>query len=98
MKHTSGEWEVRGNGIFPKGSSSNIAVVSKKDFTLLPNGIHGKDEEMGANAKLIAAAPDLLNALISIQKAYREAVKLHDPNTHDAVSVIAHNAIAKATQ
>ena len=93
MKHTSGEWEVRGNGIFPKGSSSNIAVVSKKDFTLLPNGIHGKDEEMGANAKLIAAAPDLLLAL---QECVKE-LRFH--NWHNSTTCYAaESAIKKATE
>ena len=49
-----------------------------------------------AEADLIAAAPALLAALKKLLPAYRNAVKLHDPNHHDALTVDAHNAIVAA--
>lgn len=48
-------------------------------------------------AILLDQRDDLLEALKRILPAYREAVKLYDPNTDDAFTVAAHNAIAKAT-
>jgi len=55
--HTPGEWEIRDNDYFPNqktietdGSSRVIAVIDKSD-----------DEDL-ANARLIAAAPELLAA------------------------------------
>ena len=46
-------------------------------------------------AEWLDVALDLLQALESLLGAYRLAVKLYDPNTDDALTVIAHNAIAK---
>jgi len=60
LKHTQGNWEVskHGNndsfGIYAEGNGNDIAIVK------------GGNEEGGeseANAKLIAAAPDLLKTL-----------------------------------
>jgi len=53
MKHTQGEWEQYGNGVFKKDKSDNIAVIT----------LTGDKDETLANAKLIAAAPELLERL-----------------------------------
>ena len=64
-KFTQGEWNIskHGNndsfGIYAEGNGNDIAIVK------------GGNEEGGeaeANAKLIAAAPELLEALIETQK------------------------------
>lgn len=49
-----------------------------------------------AEADLIAAAPALLAALEKLLPAYRNAVKLYDPNHDDALTFDAHNAICRA--
>ena len=66
--HTPGEWEIRDNDYFPNqktietdGSSRVIAVIDKSD------------EEDLANARLIAAAPELLAALMVLVDHAREA-------------------------
>jgi hypothetical protein len=61
-KRTPGPWVVYGNRIFPKGKSSNIATASIMNFELNHDGTQRPCKEMEANAKLIAAAPDLLAA------------------------------------
>ena len=45
---------------------------------------------------LQAERDELLEALRNLLAAYRAAVKLHDPNTDDAYTSEAHNAIAHA--
>lgn len=80
-KHTHGNWEIieKKNGMFSKkmqiaiknfhpypdkktGSSDLIICDIRKSY------LKGYDERPEANAKLIAAAPDLLNALIELKK------------------------------
>lgn len=60
-KHTKGEWEVNGNGVFPRGRSNNICTVSRQVYDLNSNGTFKSDEESFANAQLIASAPELLD-------------------------------------
>ena len=86
LKHTKGEWEVDGNGIFPKGLSSNIAIVQSRVT----------NEESEANAKLIAAAPELLEALMSTRMLN---LHLYEEGTigHRVYTEI-NNAINKATK
>lgn len=61
FKGTKGEWMVNENAIIC--NKINIAVILLKNFALNADGTMSKDKEMEANAKLIAAAPDLLEAL-----------------------------------
>lgn len=66
-KFTPGPWKVRENGGFMQ------AVEAKKDWLVYKCG---KDYmgrvELEANARLIAAAPDLLQALVNLVSAYSE--------------------------
>lgn len=91
MKHTKGEWDVskHGNndsfGVYAEGQGNDIAIVK------------GGNEEGGegeANARLIAAAPELLEALIL---AYSFMVT--DPQ-HQGRNILhtIQEAITKATQ
>jgi hypothetical protein len=58
MKHTKGKWMVIDNGMETHGR--NI-YVSSEDGVLVAQDIEGvNDEEVQANAHLIAAAPNLL--------------------------------------
>lgn len=54
-QHTPGPWEVRGGNVIENPSGVNIAKAWMTD-----------GEEECANARLIAAAPDLLKALIDV--------------------------------
>lgn len=55
LKYTSGEWITNEGQIYPQETGKTLALIPYFD----------KDsEEMQSNAKLIAAAPDLLKACI----------------------------------
>lgn len=87
-QHTQGEWEIDGNSIFPKGLSSNIAIIQERT----------NEDETIANAKLIAAAPELLEALNNLLNHLSGKPKICG---HDYECIcpydLAKNAIKKAT-
>jgi hypothetical protein len=55
-KHTPGEWEVWGGGL-------NIRTKNNQKFIACCGASGYDQEELKANARLIAAAPELLEAL-----------------------------------
>ncbi len=74
-KHTPGPWEEHGENIYNEiligleGKRNNSGKIAHVGF-----GICGYAEpEWRANAKLIAAAPELLETLLQVQKNYLEA-------------------------
>lgn len=61
-KHTQGKWELRGNKIFITGTYISIATVHiQKSWDEQIRPI--EDTEAIANAKLIRAAPELMEVL-----------------------------------
>ena len=75
MKHTKGEWKVlrqiQGNIITGIGVEQEPNYYTVLFNNILPNSdeeYEKEREEQEANAKLIAAAPDLLNTLIEIEE------------------------------
>jgi len=62
--HTPGPWEVAGHGNYVRSRSGGFAVAQSEE---LP----GQDgEERNANARLIAAAPEMLEALKELVKEF----------------------------
>ena len=84
-KHTPGPWRYSDQGVGPRGKSLGIIVCTAKGLPMffMPRG----KEELVANARLVAAAPELLEAL-------KEVVAISDRKT-DAWDR-AHAAIVKA--
>lgn len=65
-KHTPGEWRVRNNSIGgPFVSSDNGTVADVRTFGGVHVGGHQHPETI-ANARLIAAAPDMLDELLFV--------------------------------
>ena len=97
-KHTPGEWRVRHNSVGgPFISSDNGTIADVRTF----GGIHvggPQHPETMANARLIAAAPDLLEALQNIAEYWNQ--DQNEEAMADACWHAIHTAraaIAKAT-
>lgn len=97
-KHTSGPWEILGLNRGPHAGTIAITLpgygISLTGSTLIAS-VCGKADEQEANARLIAAAPDMADAL-------KELIIAADPETNmsmivlkDALSV-ARAALTKA--
>ncbi|KSD80016.1 hypothetical protein [Pseudomonas aeruginosa] len=95
-KHTPGPWHVGG---------PNKCTIYDKHGQRLANSFEGvmatqrTDSECEANARLIAAAPDLLEALIAMEREksdYMTRNNLGDPAI-ETTNKLARAAIAKAT-
>ena len=77
MSYTPGPWTARDQGEGPRGKSLGIVISGRNHLPLffLPRG---KPEEGMANAYLVAAAPDLLEALKGvIRVADRETTEFN---------------------
>ena len=93
-KHTPGPWYVQDDHgkrwIETEGNDDTIAEVHRRKR----KGSVYSCEEAGANAGLIAAAPDLLAALQGLLAAYEDPG--NTGSTHDDKAQAARNAISKA--
>ena len=106
MMHTPGPWKVfwaedaQGN----KRANLFIGIGAATGEGIADSGFGvwgGGSEEAAANARLIAAAPDLLSALEEIAKgkgAFDNDPLTHAANTIDDMKTIACTAIALAKQ
>jgi len=91
-KHTPGPWSYRdvtaeGTKVYAKIVSGKTGVGFAGAYKILPRA------EADANARLIAAAPDLLAALQKIPARYLGDMDAHTPGA----SALIRAAIAKAT-
>lgn len=102
-KHTPGPWLLR----TAPTSAGLCHIVSAADWRgafIYGDGIRKgfddalpKAQELAANARLIAAAPDLLEAAIQAEKVIDILWVSHHSNRTDAALDLLRAAIAKAT-
>lgn len=64
-KHTKGEWAFDDNEVYSESTDHGAAIC-----TMNTTSAHFTEDEMKANAKLIAAAPELLDALQELITLY----------------------------
>lgn len=104
-KHTPGQWHIgSGNGegsIFADNGRTRLEIGGTTLYPICQVNRKWEDEEDEANARLIAAAPELLQAILDL---FRECAMVHKywgdgANTKEADAAIkrAKDAIAKAT-
>ena len=99
--HTPGPWTVDHERIGPWGEPVALLCDSHapESGTVVEWPRFGEvvdDAENEANARLLASAPDLLEALEAIAKTFAECVPGDDCNCYDDSQLIAEQAIAKA--
>ena len=88
-KHTQGEWEISKNQ--NQGVRINVGSDPIKMTTICSLSGSPREEEVNANAKLIAAAPDMLDALIKIKE-------IGGFSSDGKIGILINNAIKKATK
>jgi len=101
MKHTKGEWKSTFGLRKNRGVRNEGGFIC---FLITPSRYTGQDEryekemeEYKANAKLIAAAPELLNTLMELRNLMQDVIDgEYKPDSFTLQS--ADNAIKKATK
>lgn len=92
-KHTPGPWWLDDDGFVASGSGDTYATVAD------PHCGDRDIDERESNARLIAAAPELLAALQSVMTWWAESVPPNgaDDDMPPQIFDAAHAALAKAT-
>ncbi len=92
---TPGPWRLRDDLMIFHPSLDGVAIANLTGAFVPANGYHDHADERAANARLIAAAPDLLEALKALIEApVRDAT--HNIPAHHKRIIAACAAIAKA--
>lgn len=92
--HTPGPWEAEGQEVRGKCKDGVIWTIAKVGLVL------EQDEQMESNARLIAAAPEMMDALIEVRKSISWIVANTSGEIKDLLSVDQKRikaVIAKAT-
>lgn len=96
-KHTPGPWVINHSGLQePTGDYDHIHAESNRALQAICKVVRRHDSK--ANAKLIAAAPDLLEALEALLDWGRDWTSPNDPHSPHELLVNACTAIAKARE
>ena len=109
MKHTKGKWMVAKSGKFryevisDKPHDSRMGYIDETLICTLFYPETSSDEEIEANAKLIAVAPELLEALqvlMNYRKIFEGFLLANKSEQADGISpfIKAEKAIKKATK
>jgi hypothetical protein len=91
-KHTKGEWTFEN-----KENPAHSIVISTPKFPLGIATVYGGHDGL-ANAKLIAAAPELLEALNEVLAFEKRCADKGCPVIGNGILSIIHKAIKKATE
>ena len=89
-QHTAGPWDFQNRGNL-HGESGKVVIVDANQTSLAK--LKDLSGVSYANARLIAAAPELLEAL---KEALADAETMNEPYRNEAIYERMHAAIAKA--
>lgn len=88
IQHTAGTWHANDGQIYPQETGRTIALIPYYSGT----------PEQDADAQLMAAAPELLEALVGTMKALGRMIDKHNPDSIEAEWIgNANEAIRNAT-
>ncbi len=98
-KHTEGKWETE-PGYYGQGARANVIRgngknIAHMDVIMWPSKTDLNVAEMEANARLIAAAPELLEALKESLQWFSKLAADHDGD-YIAGNVMRHHAAVSA--
>lgn len=92
MKHTPGPWRI---GTAPPNGEQTIGTIRGMMVAVATTGV-GMDEETLANARLIATAPELLEALQEVLPMLEHLLMIRGEPEPGSIGHKARAAIAKA--
>lgn len=98
-QHTPGPWSLCSAPASDPYTARNVVADNGETVATIASGYHHEQpftlsqDEARANARLIAAAPDLIAALSAIRAA---CTRIEDDEEIDAAKALADAAIAKA--
>jgi hypothetical protein len=95
-RYTSAPWELRGNKVFAEKTYNSIAIICVQENFDHQKWKPKEDVEAIANGKLIAAAPELLEALEKVNNTLKPLIK-GNPCSTELMNII-NAAIEKATK
>lgn len=99
MKHTPGPWKFNGHSL--SGNHFNVIgtqLGNKFKIARCPYEVEGDKEEAEANAKLAAAAPELLEALQGVVRMHDWCSANGSPVLSPHLESLVKQAINKATK
>lgn len=91
MSHTKGNWYSKGIHIMIEGKTGSQGQAFLQTVPSYENNF-SKDKEAEANAKLMAASPDMLDALVAL----KDYCKYHDIILGSGIVHQIETAISKA--
>lgn len=104
VSHTPGPWSVMAEEVLGAYGIATVVPATGSGVVCRVPGNDKTPDERDANARLIAAAPELLEALKQIKDDYEELARNHAGAWHDdevllhqKINEAARAAIAKAT-
>lgn len=91
MSHTKGNWYSKGIHIMIEGKTGSQGQAFLQTVPSYENNF-AKDKEAEANARLMAASPDMLDALVAL----KDYCKYHDIRLGSGIVHQIETAISKA--
>jgi hypothetical protein len=94
-KFTPGPWEISGGNLDIRSNAGGMKFIARINQPAETNALTPTDQASLANAHLIAAAPELFEALFALLSAIETTQSIPGPKGQE-LRGMAHAALAKA--